>query len=814
MSQGILRDAAASGGRNRAGVAGLAVLALVAAWGPLPAAAQAEPAGEIAQAAGQAFDIGPGALGSVLGQFAGAAGVVLSFDAQLTEGLSSDGLNGRYTVEQGFSRLLAPHRLQAVRGADGIYLLQALPPPVEAVTLPAVPVTAPTETASSPVGGYVARRSATGTKTDTPVRETPQAISVVTREQMDAQGVESLEQAFAYSAGINPLAGSGNKSTGTAFTMRGFNVTGSAPLYLNGSKFPINSLSGPEEPYLYERVELLKGPASVLYGQAAPGGIINLVSKRPTETPLRELELQVGSWNRRQIGGDFSGPIDASGKLGFRVTGLLRNGETMVEEIGNDRGVIATSVSWKPSEDTSLLLLGSYVSNDTAYDYGKPFDGTNLPNPNGKIARDLFVGEPGFDKFDTTGFTIGYLLEHRLNPNWQLRQNLLRFDRQTDSRTVSIANRTDTVTQRTATRSVYTRDDADFGFSLDNQVQGKLAHGLFEHTLLVGLDYSDRTFDRTQGSGTVAALDVFNPVYGSPVTLSPLTTGSVGDNEQMGIYVQDHVKLAGRWIALLGARWDDTEAVSRNRATSGAITNSESKQDAMTYRAGLLYLFDNGLSPYLSWAESFQPQSGFTFDGEAFEPTTGEQYEAGLKFEPRGLNASFTAAVYELTRQKVLTPDPDPTHPNSSIQAGEVRSRGVELEGRATLARQLDLVASYTYTDAEITRSNGVDLGRVPSSTPRHTALLWADYRWAGGPLDGLSAGAGVRNVGKSYSLDNSFTVPSYTVYDAAVRYLFGPWRFSLSVKNLLDKEYVGACTFSCFYGDERNLTASVRYTW
>lgn len=813
MSQGILRDAAAKGGWNRAGVAGLAALALAAAWGPLPAVAQAEPAGEIAQAAGQVFDIGPGPLGSVLGQFAGAAGVVLSFEAQLTAGLGSEGLSGRYTVEQGFSRLLSAHRLQAVRGADGIYLLQALPPPpVEAVTLPAVPVRAAGETASSPVGSYVARRSSTGTKTDTPLLETPQAVSVVTREQMDAQGVESLEQALAYSAGISPLAGSGNKSTGTAFTMRGFNVTGSAPLYLNGSKFPINSLSGPEEPYLYERVELLKGPASVLYGQAAPGGIINMVSKRPTETPLRELEVQVGSWDRRQIGADFAGPIDEAGKLGYRLTGFLRESDSMIEEIGNDRGVASGSLAWRPDDRTSVLLLGSYVNNDTVYDYGKPYKGTILDNPNGKIDPNLFIGEPGFDRFDTTGYTIGYLAEHRFNENWQLRQNFLRFDRQTDSRTIGFSNPPEAVPGRTVNRFVYTRDDADAGFSVDNQVQGKLKHGAFEHTLLVGLDYSDRSFNRIQGSGSVAPLDVFTPVYGAVVTVNPETRQSRESTEQLGLYAQDHIKLDGRWIALLGARWDDTKSAGYDRDTQGNVEPFKNEQDAMTYRAALMYLFEGGLATYASWSESFQPQSGFDVAGNAFEPTTGVQYEVGLKFEPRGLNASFTAAVYELTRQNLLTADLN--NPLESVQAGEVRSRGVELEARAELASRLDLVAAYTYTDAEITRSNNGDQGRVPSSTPRHTASLWGDYRWSASTDHGLTTSLGVRNVGKSYSNDNSFSIPSYTVYDAALRYLFGPWRFSLSVKNLLDKEYVGACTFACFYGEERNLTASVRYTW
>ncbi len=664
-----------------------------------------------------------------------------------------------------------------------------------ASTLPEVRVTAEGETAAGPANGFVAKRSATGTKTDTPLLETPQSITVITREQVEAQAADSLDQAFAYSAGIMSQSGGALRRIATGFTVRGFNVTGSAPLYLNGSKFPINSLSGAMEPYAYERLELLKGPASILYGQAAPGGIINLVSKRPTATPLRELELQAGSWGRRQIAADFGGPLTEDGRIGYRITALARDGEAMVAQIPDERRMLNAALDWKLTPDTGLTLLASYNKGKSKYDYGKPLDGTLLPNPNGRISRELFVGEPGFDKFDTEGTTLGYLLEHRLNDSWKLKQNLLVYDYEADNAYASITQRANAATGlRTVNRSAITRFDTDKGWSVDNQLHGKFSTGPLAHTLLVGLDFSDGEWTRNQRMGTVAALDLYNPVYGSPVTLPATGTRSESKAQQLGLYVQDQVKLNQRWVALLGARYD--------KARDGE------KSHALTPRVGLMYLAGNGIAPYYSYTRSFQPASGTDFLGQRFKPTEGTQHEIGVKYEPPGRNASVTVAAYELTQTNVSTNDPD--HAGFQIQTGEIRSRGFEIEGRASLNRQLDVVAALGTIDARVTRSNTANLGTRPTSVPRRQASLWADYRFAW--LPGLSAGAGVRYVGEQEV--SVYTVPGSTVFDAAIRYQIDKWRFALNVKNLADKNYLATCSYACFYGDQRNFTLTARYAW
>jgi len=682
--------------------------------------------------------------------------------------------------------------------------------PSRTATLPEVKVTGETEpeTASGPAKGFVAKRSATATKTDTPLAETPQSVSVVTRAQLGAQAAESLDEALGYVSGVFSQTGGVQRRTSTGFTVRGFNITGSAPLYMDGSKFPINSLSGTMELAGFERVELLKGPSSILYGQAAPGGLINMVTKKPTTAPLREIELQTGSWGRKQLGFDFGGPIGEQGDFGYRISGVLRNADAMIEQIPDDRTWLSGAFDWRITRDTKLTLLATYNRGKSIYDYGKPFDGSLLPNPFGRISKDLFVGEPGFDKFNIKGQTLGTMLEHQINANWKFRQNVLAFDYDADVAFAAINQRVD-ATQRRVGRSAFTRLDKDKGVSLDHQLQGKFTTGAFEHTVLMGIDYSDRDFNRAQRTGTLAPLDLYNPVYGAVPTLAG-ATNSLNNSRQTGVYLQEQVKFDKRWIGLIGARWDRARNTTDNVAVSGVVTPSSARANAFSPRLGLMYLSESGLSPYVSYTESFQPASGQDFFLRPFEPTNARQYEAGIKYEPAGANASVTLAVYELTQTNVSTADP--AHPGFAIQTGEIRSRGVELEGRASLNRKLDLVGSIGTTEAKITKSNTNNVGTRPTSVPRNSASLWADYRFSD-LLQGVSMGFGARYIGKQ-DPTTTVTMGGYTVFDAALRYQVDNWRFALNVKNLANRTYLANCSFACFYGDERNFVLSAKYSW
>ncbi|KGK40895.1 hypothetical protein LH51_12065 [Nitrincola sp. A-D6] len=760
-------------------------------------------------------EVPAGDLGYVLSRFAAEYGVVIYFDANLTQGKQTQGLSGEHSAESGLQELLGGSGLSLVREADGSYRVVAS----YAMVLPEVSISGIylDEEATGQVGGFVARRSATGTKTDTPLIETPQSVSVISREQMEAQGVDTLDEAIRYSAGVVSQGGGGTSRAGTSLIMRGFHSggfsSGGGSLYLDGRKFPISSISGMEEPFLYERIEFLKGPASILYGQASPGGIINLVSKRPTSEPSRQIGLQVGSWNRQRATLDFGGPVTEDGRVGYRITGLVQGSDTMIDEIPDDRQALSTVLDWQATDHTKLTLLASFHDNETAYDIGKPAEGTVLPNPNGKVARDLFMGEPDFDRFKTSRYTLGYRLEHQFNDTWSAQHNLLMYDNEADYAYLWFSRMPSDITQRQVDRGVVHRIDEETGLTIDNNLQARWSHGRFQHTSLVGLDYRSTEFRRKVWYGTSQPLDVYNPEYGSQPNLSEDADRTKNNYGHLGIYAQNQAKLNDRWVFLLGGRWDDVDQTNSRIASNGSRVRQTVNTSEFTWRAGLVYQFDNGMAPYASYSESFEPAGGVDANGSSFVPTTGQQYEVGIKFEPVGYDASLTLAVYELTQQNVLTTDLN--NPGFSVQTGEMRSRGVEIEGRAHLANNLDLIATYAYTDSEVTKSNRDDLGNTAGGVPRDAASLWLDYQVPSGRAQGLSIAGGVRHVGYTYNPSNAIKVPSYTVYDAAIRYqIDAKLRLNLHVNNLFDKEYVAACSHNCYYGNERNFTLGVTYDW
>ncbi|MAX53883.1 MAG: TonB-dependent siderophore receptor [Methylophaga sp.] len=756
----------------------------------------------------QAFSIASGGLSTVLRQFASQAKITLSFDPALVSGKQSRGLKGQYSIETGLQQLLAGHGLQIITIDGESYRLESRSSS-DKVELPKVSVSGDyiNETGLGAVSGYVAKRSITAAKSDIPLIETPQSVSIVTADQIAIQNAESLHQALKYTPGIVPM-GSDN-TTSDGMIIRGFNVTGSAPMYLNGTKLSRNTFSGVSEPYAMERIEILKGPASVLYGNAAPGGIVNMVTKQPQADTLRELKVQAGSFDRKQLAGDFAGALTDDGSLTYRVTGLVRRSDTMTDYIPDDREFVQGSVRWEPTENTSLTLLANYQNNEIGYVYGLPEIGTVSDNINGNINRDRFIGEPDFDKYDARNYTLGYFLNHEINDQITFRQNFLHFGADTDWNYLTASGLD--ASQQLLSRGAASRADENSSWSIDNQLEFKWDLGATQHTSLMGLDYTEQTFERVQYRGSVGDLNLFNPIYGSAVTLNSIPAShSKQDSKQLGIYAQEHIKIADKWVVMLGGRYDKVQSDTKNRLTNVSTENYD--DDAFTGRAGLVYLFDNGFAPYISYSESFEaPPGGEDANGSAFKPTEGEQYEIGLRYQPEGQAISITASVYKLTQKNVMTSDLN--NPDFSIQEGEVESKGFELEAKANLTNNLNLIASYGYIDNAVTESNSGTEGNRYGAVPRHMASLWADYKFSE-TIPGLGLGAGVRYYGRSYNLANTYDVPGFTVVDAVVNYSLTPeWSLALNINNLFDEEYA-TCSYACFYGVERSATVSASYNW
>lgn len=781
------------------------------------------------------FDISAGPLGDALSRFASSAGVTMQMDARLVDGRRSNALNGNYTVAEGFAALLGNAGLRAVESSANTYVLQpgATATPganVAPQSLPAVSVNAAAERENplGPVAGYVATRSRTGTKTDTSLKETPQTISVITREQLDAQGVESIAESLRYTPGVVTQYGNTDLRYDW-LTVRGF-VPGR---YLDGLRLPFGSrgYSQPRiEPFGLERIEVLKGPSSLLYGQGTPGGLVNMVSKRPTTDALHEVELQYGSHNRKQLALDLGGKLDETGELSYRLVGLTRRSDTAYNYVNEEKTYIAPSVTWRPNADTHLTLMAQYQKISSQGGGGAPVlpaNGTLYTSVFKALPLETFAGAPNFDHYSNEQYFLGYEFEHRLNDTWIVRQNLRYGETMSDTKRVQLFCLTTACNPASMGRYAWAFPEKSKLFTVDNQVQGIFTTGAVKQTVLAGVDYSSErsVYDESSLSPLPTALNLYAPLY-VPYSgaIPPVATHIEQNRDQLGAYLQDQIKL-DRWTLVTGGRYDWADTTTRT-VTTTANTRVKQSDGAFTGRLGLLYSFDNGITPYASYSTSFQPAVGTSRTLQPFQPTKGKQYEAGVKYQPDGSNTMITLSAYQLTQQNVSTPDPVNT--NFSVQTGEVRMRGIELEGKVKLQKGLDLIASYGYTDSKITKANASGTvnttGNRLAFVPRNQASAWLDYTVQSEALAGLGMGVGARHIGENYGDNaNVYHMPGVTLFDAAIRFDFGKnnpqlkgLRASINAANLLNKTYVAACLSAtgCYYGDGRSVYLTVKYGW
>lgn len=662
---------------------------------------------------------------------------------------------------------------------------------------------------------YVPTGETTATKTGIPLIEAPQAATVISRDQIDLLGWSTLGQTVRYTAGVTG-ENYGPDERVDWLTVRGFNPV----QYVDGLQASIGSISNTGlDLYGAESVEILKGPSSVLYGQTPPGGIVNVTSRRPQDEFGGEAGVQYGSHDHKQANFDVTGGLtdDISGRL----TALIRDRGTQTTGVGSKRFYIAPAATFRAGDATRITLLSYYQKDEVTGDGGGflPAYGTLLPNPLGKVSSSTNLGETSYNRFKRTHWGIGYDAEHDFTDTISIQQNLKYTRLKSDQRGVGgnglVDANADGVPDdyRTVSRYSFSFAENVDTFAVDTRLKIKADTGALRHNILVGLDYRRYDYEGLSAFGFgIPSIDLFNPVYGVAVPNLPPVTFSDQLQNQTGLYVQDQIKL-DRWIATLALRhdWVDT----KNRLNGTSVDDAE-----FSYRAALSYAFDGGIIPYVAYAKSFQPTAGSDRLGVAFSPTTGEQLDAGVKYDARGLNPDLklfaTAAVYKLVQQNVLTTDPVNTV--FQIQTGEVEVKGLELEAVGRYRERLSFNASYSYTDSEVTKSNGPDLGNRLPVTPRHKISLLTDYTFQDGPLAGLGGSLGVRytsrtagNLAASYQ-PVVFTNPSVVLWDASIHYDVDKWKFGVTASNLFDKTYVARCysTANCFYGTGQIVTASV----
>lgn len=765
-------------------IAGTASLSAQAASAVSATAAPSVPAGTLEQA---------------LSTFAERAGITLSYSPDVVRGLNSSGLAGGGSLEEGLAKLLADSGLVARKTSSGYVVLPGKTDSSVQLDATSIEATA-VQSAFAPLPGYFASNASSATKSDKPILETAQSISVVTAEQMADRKVNRVEDAVAYTAGVR-VGGSGLDPRFDTISVRGFATTESAD-FLDGLRQAGSGwLALPSlEAYSLERIEVLKGPASVLYGQISPGGMVNRVSKRPSLLVKNEVQVQAGNYNHRQGQFDVGGKLDEEGDVLFRTVGIYRDAEYSTEQMNNDTRLLAPSLSWQIDPDTSLTLLAQYQERETA---GSPMfykDGDHL--------TDFWPGDEYFDKLEQRKWTVGYEFEHTFNDTFSLQQNLRYGRLDTTNQYLDFAVQSDGHTfDRTAAGSY---EDMS-SLATDTRLVSRFVTGELQHTLVSGVDYAWIDTELLYASGTAPSIDRNAPDYHQPVARpSDVWVDRDGLEHRAGLYLQDQIEL-DRWRLSVGLRRDWVH-VRYDDNLNGNDSNTKTSDSATTGQIGALYLFDNGLAPYASYANSFLPQSGTSLSGANFKPTEGEQYEVGLKYQPPGSSTLLTASLYHLTQTNVLSRDP--LNSLYSVQTGEQVSRGLELEAVSDLSDSLRMTASYSFNDAEVTKDSDYQ-GKTPKNVPRHLASLWLDYRL---PF-GLGVSGGARYTGSNYGDgDNTFKNEGYTLVDAGVHYDFGGGldgvRLALNARNLTDKRYINCQDGYCYRGEARSMVTSLSYNW
>ena len=721
------------------------------------------------------------------------------------------------------------------------------------------------------VTGVREKQAGAGTKTDTPLMATPQSITVIDSEELVRRNALSINQALSYVAGVSPNQRGGMVTRYDQLILRGF-----APgVYLDGMRLIAGPYSTPQIDFnRIDHIDVVKGPASVLYGNSTPGGLVNLTSKTPEATASGRFELQGGNYNTWRATGDVNQPLDADGRVLARIVGGWQKGDGLTSGTLAERWHVSPMLTFAPDPATSLTIIATYQRSPSGGGYsGVPAYGSVLPNPKGELPRDINTGDPGYERYDHRAKSIAALFRHDFNEHLSFRSNARFQNNRLSYRQLYIAGfaTTGTGTARNTDYGTIIRGgggaDEDFDtLTLDNSLNAKFATGAIKHNVLVGIDYQHIAGENVQQFNTgvsanpltsIPNLNLFAPVYGRVLPsfdltqLSPAYVNTYGKRDQVGVYLQDQIAI-GRLQLIASGRYDWYDQTTLNKRNSSVTTLS---QTAFTMRLGALYELPFGVSPYFSYSESFEPQAGTTYLGVPFDPVTGRQYEAGIKYQPAGTHAIFTLSAYDLKRQNVPVGDPRagtggiPTH--AQIQIRAVRVRGVELEGRGEVVPGFDVVAALTYTDAIITQGTPAIAPTATNSgtptttgtrqlgTPKWLGSTFLSYDFgksgnATGPLVGLTLGAGARYVDGSdgttnYAVINGvttferFTTRSFVLVDALIGYDLGRASPSLqgvslavNAANLLDKRHVSACPFSnsCYFGAARTVMASVRYAW
>lgn len=751
----------------------------------------------------QRYAIAAGPLSETLAAFAARAGVNLPLDPAMLGDLRSPGLQGDWSITQGFEQLLRGTSLEAVPQAGNTWILRQRPAS-SALQLDATTISGLHDVQQSAIGpltGYKASHSTVGTKTDAALRDIPQSIQVVPRQVLEDQQANSMADALSNVSSIQR----GNTHGGSveSFIVRGFQGTTYA---IDG--ILTNSLAVRPEILTdlvgVERIEVLKGPASVLYGRGNPGGLINIVTRRPTPTPEAQVKLQAGSFDYQRGQAWLSGPLSAEhGLAGSLAMAYQTEGSFRDHFRDSHRRHFAPSLSWSPDGSTRLDMGLEYTETDAPYDRGLQVIGDRVDS-----RHKVFLEEP-WSHSDSDKRAAWFRLEHDLN-DWLTLRQITRWD-ESNKTMLNISQRTLQADGRTLVRRATDFDETARSLSAQFEAVARFDTAGLHHQLLTGVETVRGRRAVTMLRANVASIDIWNPVYGAQP--GPFTFGedSRFDQESYGVYLQDQIDLTEQWKLLLGVRWDQVTQRNRNYTATGSYNDIHIDPSDTSPRAGIVYQPTERLALYASYSTSFAPQNRLTRNGSVLDPETGEQYEIGAKYELIPERLAATLSAFEIRRENLSTTDPQDS--SYSIQTGEQRVRGVELDVSGELQDGWNVIGNIAVLDAKLVKDTRLEEGNRLEGVPTVSGSLWSTYQLQDGALRGLGAGAGVFFAGKRYGdLANSYSASGYARVDMSLFYdINEQLRVSLNARNVLDRDYIETIASSGNYaGEPASLVASI----
>lgn len=630
-------------------------------------------------------------------------------------------------------------------------------------------------------------QSVNTTKSSISLFETPQSITVITRELLDARQATTLDEA------IETVAGVSSSTLGRRgwddFIIRG--QSASDTMYLDGLRIgQANWIA--QELFGAERVEVVKGPASIYFGQVTPGGTVNVISKRPRTESFDQIGFTVGNYGYRQATFDLGRPLQSDhGKAAFRVTGMAMNSDDATDGVWFKNRYLAPSLTLDLGTRTDLTILAALNKRNYIRQQGIPVAATSLVDNGISIPTSFFTGDSTIAPYEAEQKSLGYVLAHRFDNGWTLNQTYRHLNMAMSGQ---LANMTSALTTTgNFSRNVLSQDFTGHSNGLDSNLGKRYEWAGVGHELLIGVDAMRDALYKDSRRCAIAAQNIYNPVYGRAVTACAFQNDSgLADTTmtQTGLYVRDYIAITDALSLSMSLRHDRARLKTVNPLKTAATATSNMDKSANTGHVGLMYKATPNIAPYISYATSFLPQTGTTFDGAMIDPEEGKQSELGAKFvsDDKRLSASF--AYYDLKRRNLS--QTDDLNPGYVVAIGEQQTRGYEAEVAADLKNGWQLSGAVSLLDAVITEaaaSQASTLGQALSNVPRKTANLLANYRFSGAARN-WSAGAGVRYMGEKTTTSATYVVPGYTLADANVAYQGNRFRVQLNVKNLFDKAY------------------------